>query len=750
MLYHKNKILFAFAFLCLLSLLSISRLKVNFQFEQFFPEGDPDLEFFNEFTRDFEKDDNFLLVSLNNDGKEIFDTVFMKRVHEFTLKCRDIPYVHKSQSITTTKFPLKTPFGYNLMPLIHINDNATLLADKNHIQADERFNRSFISADGLATNIMLKTQKDISVSQSDTIMNALNLLLEKYDFGGQRNHMLGRAAFQSSLVEMQKKEVIISTLISSILVSIIIYLIFASWITVAITMISIGASLLIFMGLLSMIGRELSVMAALYPIIILIVGAADVIHLMTKYIDSIDNNKERNIEVMMHVIKEIGFATFLTCITTAIGFFTLVTSRLNILREFGINAGFGVLIAFFVIVIVLPCLLIMFSKDQLYSEKGKANWLQKIAMHGYHSSKKYPKQILAVFVGIVLLSLYGMTLITTNYKILSNLPKKAKVTDDFLYFEKHFSGFRPLEFAITVKPPFKADDFEIVKEIDKIENKIKSTDYINSVFSQATLYKSIEMMNNGNQKAYFKLPDSMSTFIAYRSMITKMKGMESSVLINKNNSKTRISSIISDIGADSIKKIGVALDQWIVKNTDQSKISVRRTGTGLILDKNSEYVTENLMNGLLWSVLIISLLMAYLVKSPKMLIISFVPNVIPLVFGAAILGFFHIELEASVSIIFSVIYGIAVDDTIHFLSRYKLCIEQGMEVEKAIEVTFIDTGKSVVLTSVILFFGFLVMLFSNHPPSVIVGVLTSFTLVSALLCDLYLMPIMIRYFYRKV
>lgn len=750
MLYHKNKILFAFAFLCVLSLLSISRLKVNFQFEQFFPDGDPDLEFFNAFTKDFEKDDNFLLVSLNNEGKEIFDTAFMKSVHDFTLDCRNIPYVHKSQSLTTTKFPLKTPFGYNLMPLIHINDSAQLLEDKKVILADERFNRSFISVDGKSTNVMLKTQKDISVTQSDTIMHALDTLLKKYKFDGQRNHMLGRAAFQSSLVEMQKKEVIVSTVISAILVSIIIYLIFASWVTVAITIVSIGASLLIFMGLLSAIGRELSVMAALYPIIILIVGAADVIHLMTKYIDSIDNNKERNIEVMMHVIKEIGFATFLTCITTAIGFFTLVTSRLYILREFGINAGFGVLIAFFVIVIVLPCMLVMFSKDQLYSKRGKADFLQKLAMHGYRSSMKYPKQILVFFVGIIIVSFYGMSLITTNYKILSNLPKKAKVTDDFLFFEKNFSGFRPLEFAITVKAPYKADDFEIVKEIDKIENKIKSMGYINSVFSQATLYKSIEMMNNGNQKAYFKLPDSLATFLEYRSMIAKMRAAESSVLINKSNTKTRISSIISDIGADSIKKIGIALDQWIVANTDQSKIEVRRTGTGLILDKNSEYVTENLLNGLWWSVLIISLLMAYLVKSFKMLVVAFVPNVIPLIFGAAILGFFNIELEASVSIIFSVIYGIAVDDTIHFLSRYKLCIEQGMSVEEAIETTFVDTGKSVVLTSVILFFGFLVMLFSNHPPSVIVGVLTSFTLVSALMCDLYLMPIMIRYFYRKV
>ncbi len=750
MLYHKNKILSIFAFLCIICAFGVFNLRLNFEFEQFFPEGDPDLLFFNEFTSDFEKDDNFLFISLNNDGKEIFDTVFLKRLHEFTLETRSINLIQKSQSITTIKYPIKTPFGFNLMPLIHMQDAVSLKTDKYNLQQDERFNRSFLSKDGLATNVLLKTKKNISVSQSDSLMSDINILLNKYNFEGSKNHMLGRAVFQTALVDMQKKEVLLSTFISSILVALIMYLIFGSIYTVIITVIAIGASLLIFMGILSFIGRELSVMAALYPIIILIVGVADVIHLMTKYIDTIDDDKEKNIPIMKEVIKEIGFATFLTCITTSIGFFTLYTSKLYIIREFGINAGFGVLVAFAVIVIVVPCMLVMFKKSQLYNPRGQASALQKLAMHGYKSSKLYPKSILAFFVFLTLFSFYGMSLITTNYKIIENLPRNSKVTSDFLFFEKNFSGYRPLEFAITVKQPNKANDFQVVQQINKIEQYLKTIPNINSIYSQATIYKSMEMMHHANQKAYYKMPDSLYTFLSYQSMLEKTKNFESNVLINKTNSKTRISSIIGDIGADSIKAIGINIDQWIYTNTDTNMISVRRTGTGIILDKNSDYITGSLMSGLLLSVIVISLLMAYLVKSFKMLIIALVPNLIPLVFGAAILGFFHIELEGGVSIIFSIIYGIAVDDTIHFLSRYKLCIEQGMEVEKAIEMTFVDTGKSVVLTSIILFFGFLVMLFSNYPPSVVTGVLTAFTLLSALLSDLYLMPIMIRYFYRKV
>jgi uncharacterized protein len=747
MLKHRVKILIFFAILCIVCAISLRNLQVKFEFEQFFPQGDDDVEFFNKFTSEFDKDDSFLLVSLNNDGAEIFDTTFMKRMHDFSIACRDLNNVEKVQSLTSIKYPLKTPFGYSLLPLLHMSDSEKLKEDKKNILSDDRFSKSFVSADGKSINVLLKTTKDIAFAPADSLMDDLEVLLKKYNFDGSRSHILGRASFQSALVTMESREVIVSTLVSAVLLSIIIYLIYGSWYAVFVTMISIGASLLIFMGILAMTGRPLSLMSALYPIIVLIVGSSDVIHVMTKYIDTVTSNETR-FDTMKLVIKEIGYATFLTSFTNAIGFLSLVTSRLNILKEFGINSFFGVMLTFAVVIVVLPCLLVMVDIKKLKTNKGKSEWLNKIAINGYNNSKKYPARIIAIFAVVLLISFYGMSKITTNYKIIHNLPVKGKVTEDFLFFEKNFAGFRPLEFAITVKEPYKANDFEIVKEIDKVENKIKSTGVINSVISQATIYKSIEMANNGNQKASYKMPDSLYTFLEYQGMIAKMKNLESSVLINKYNNKTRISSIISDIGADSVAIVGKDIDNWVKANIDSTKMSVRRTGTGLVLDKNNIYVKENLLYSLVLSIIVISLLMAMMVKNFKMLIISLIPNLIPLFFVAAVLGFFNIQLDAGISIIFSVIYSIAVDDTIHFLSRYKLCIDEGMGVEESLKNVFEDTGKSIVLTSIVLFFGFLIMLFSNYPPSVNVGVLTAFTLLSAMSCDLYLLPVLIRYFYK--
>ena len=215
-------------------------------------------------------------------------------------------------------------------------------------------------------------------------------------------------------------------------------------------------------------------------------------------------------------------------------------------------------------------------------------------------------------------------------------------------------------------------------------------------------------------------------------------------MINKSNDKTRISSKIADIGADSIKQLGQELDQWIANNIDSSIIEVKRTGTGLIIDKNSVYVTESLIYGLGLALIIISLLMAFLLKRWKMFILAMIPNLIPVLFGAALLGFFNIELEAGVSIIFAVIFGIAVDDTIHFLSKYKLCRVNNKSIEESIEITFKETGKAILFTTIILFFGFLIMLFSSNPPTQTVGWLISVTLFAALLCDVLLLPVLMR------
>ena len=717
-----------------------TQLTFQFDFEQFFPQGDEDLAFFKKFKSDFESDDNFLLIAVPHEP-DVFDSVYLNQIKKTAEGLRSFNNVEQVQSLVTMKYPVKTPFGITTLPIIHIDDKTSYEEDRKMIKGDERFMSTLVNEKMNMLVILLKTSENLTVSKSESLIGSIEQLFKTN--GIETYHMLGRAYFQVELVKQQKHELILTSAISALLVSLILFFIFRSIKAVVIAMSSLGISLVVFLGLLGVLGRELNIMSALYPVLILIVGTSDIVHIMAKYFDELKKGKEKNLAIKI-TIKEIGIATFLTSATTAIGFVTLLTSRLQPIQEFGVNAALGVMVTFAIIIslsiLVLPLFDDWSTNHRVMKSDHWSIWIEAI----YQTGKNAKNKIIIGFTIATLLCIYGIFMISTNYNVMDNLPKGSKIANDFMVFENEFAGFRPLEFAITTNSGYQADDFRVVHEIDKLEQHLISLKVIKATLSQATLYKSLNRMNHGNDPSSYKFPEDEVEYLELQSMVKKMKNGEATILVNKDNTKTRLSSRINDIGADSIRNMGLMIDKWISQNIDSNIIEIRRTGTGLIMDKNGIYVTQSLLKGLLLAIFFISLLMALLLRDWKMVILAFIPNFIPLLFAGALLGYFGINLEAGVSIIFAVIFGIAVDDTIHFLSRFKLCRNAGMNIEESIHITFKETGKAIIFTTIILFFGFLVMMFSNNQPTFTVGLLVAITLVSALICDLYLLPVLMR------
>lgn len=733
-------VLGVFLVLALVSAFYIPQLKFSFDFEQFFPQGDEDLAFFKEFIEEFETDDNFLLVAIRRE-EGVFDSVFLNQFHDFSLAVRQLPYVEKSQSLTQIAYPVKTPFAITTIPAIHLQQPDRYDNDRKKILADERFVYNLISEDATALVVFIKTVESIQLDQAKELMAALDKLVAEYDF--EEHHYLGRAYFQKELVDMQKREVLVSAIVSGILVTIILLLIFRRLPGVMIALVSIGLGMLLFMGFLGISGRELNAMAALYPVLMIIVGTSDVIHIMSKYVDELRKGNTRWAAIRT-TVREIGLATLLTSLTTAVGFATLFTSKVYPIRDFGINAAIGVLIAYVTVIGFSTYLLTFFKTDQIIKVgRGQVLW-EKAMERTYQFTLNHPRGILLGAFIVLLLSGWGISRITTNYNIINNMPIGRKISEDFFYFERVLAGFRPMEFAVSAQPGYKATDFEVIKQMEKLEDHLHQYAAIRAIGSVTALYKSINQMMNSNRQDAYKVTDDPQIFDQQQKLAEKVPQLDAKILLSKDGEKARITSRINDIGADSIKNIGQRIDQWILNNTDSSIVKINRTGTGLIIDKNAEYVRESLIKGLGLAIIIVSLLMGLLFRNWKILLISLIPNIFPILLAGALLGFLGIELEAGVAIVFAVIFGIAVDDTIHFLSKYKLSRNKGYSVEESLHVTFLETGKAIVLTTVILFFGFLVMLFSIHPPSVTIGLLISLTLASALISDLLLIPVLIR------
>ncbi|WP_273567320.1 efflux RND transporter permease subunit [Maribacter halichondriae] len=722
------------------SIFLLKGLKFSFDFNQFFPEGDDDLIFYQEFTEEFGTDDSFLLIAIEND-ETVFEADFLRRFHEFSQKADTLPYVKSAQSLTTLFYPLKTSFGYTRIPIINIEDSTKYQKKWERLQKDNFFLNSLINRKSTSLVVALETEDELDYSQSVELLTEARKSLKESNL--QEHHFLGRAFFYEALVEMQIRELIVTTIASIILVFIILFLVYRRFTIVFISLSSIALALLLFLGLLSLLGRELNALAAFYPVLMLIVGASDVVHIMDSFLGKIRLGDTKKTAIIA-ILKEVGLTTLLTSATTAVGFASLMTSRLRSITDFGINSAIGVLVAYFTVIFFTTTLLLLTKKEKLVPKGNPTpKWPLFLARINTFT-KRNPKSILISSLAFTLLCFWGISKIHTDFKFNENLPEGGQIAKDFHFFQTNFTGFRPLEVAVSTTDGHKVSDFKRVKEINLIENKLKSFEAIGNVQSLTLFYKGLHRANHLNRQEYFVLPKDEKTFEKYKKEIKKLSRKQYAKFVNGDENKARIATRVLDVGTDNLKNIYDEINTFITAKTDTSAIKFRLTGKGLLLDKNSVYIRDSLLAGLFIGLLLVSILMALLFKNFKLLLISLIPNLLPLLFAGALLGFLDIPLEASITVVFAIVFGIAVDDTIHFLGKLKICTARGLGTEEALEQTFKETGRALIITTMVLFFGFMVLLFSIYRPSVIIGLLISATLLTALALDLLLLPVLIR------
>ncbi len=736
-----------FISLFLFSLAGLPSLKFNFSFEQFFPTGDEDLEFFMDFVEDFETDDNFLLLSFQHEP-HVFDSTFLSRVDSVARAIRTMPHISQVRSLTQLSFPRKTPFGPVPVRLIQWEDSTQLAEARQTLPRDPRFSGRLISPAGTDLIVFVKTTDNLTIEQARELRVELDPLLE--DYAPQPVRTLGRAYITTELVDMQIWEVGKSSVIASALIAIVMFFLYRRRTGILISLSSILLTLILFFGYLAWSGSSLSVMSALFPIIMIIVGTSDVIHIMSKYLDEGAREKSRKLALYI-TMKEIGLATLLTSVTTAVGFASLSYSRIVSIQEFGFSAAIGVLIAYVTVIFFTTSWLSYYDHTDLRKQGRLDQWWPNQLMKVYHFTLDKSRWILwSLPVGIIV-SLWGISMISTNYNITDNLPEGYKVTEDFLYFEEIFGGYRPYEYALTAEDGGQILEYEKMSAIADLEEYLRELDYVQRVNGPAELFSFIHMFENRNRIDSFSFPPDKATYEQYRERLQSL-GYQTAAqkLLSRDGKKARVSSTIQDIGADSVKFAQAHIRDWFEPRAKAAGLSFKATGTGVILDKNSEYVRTSLLYGLGLAVGVVSVLMALLFRSIPMLFIALVPNVVPLIMAGALLGFTGTDLEAGIAIIFAVVFGIAVDDTIHFLSKYKLARNKGLDQETALKITFTETGKAILLTSIILFAGFMILFFSAHPPTRTVGWLIAVTLLSALVADVLLIPLLLRKFGKKM
>lgn len=741
----KKVCIVVFLLIAVFSASLLPRLKFSFDFSQFFPEEDPDLEFYQAFVEEFGTDDNFLLIAIKHDAT-VFDEDFLKKFHAFSVESKDFDFVTESSSLTTLSYPLKTSFGFTQLPVIHRDDPLAYKKDWEKIKEDGLFVNFLIDSNASSTVVALRTQDDIDYQQAELLLSQVRASLKTHQLDNY--HILGRAFFLEAIVDMQKSEVLKTSIIAAILVLIILLLVYRSIPLVFISMVSICLSLIIFMGILALWGKELNAMAAFYPVLMLIVGTSDVIHVTDSFIRKIQSGIPRY-KAIRSSLREVGLTTLLTSVTTAVGFITLLSSRLVSIQEFGINAAIGVMVAYLTVIFFTGSLLISLPEKMLLGRRSiSKKWVDQLLKINTFT-KNYPKSILAGTLLFTGFCFWGISLISTNYEFKRTLPNNSEIAADFEFFQQNYAGFRPLEIAVMSQDTYKVLDHSVALEIEKLMGYLNTIASIGNLQSSNLPFKILHKAYNLNKSDFMTFPDDAATFEKYKKDINKLGRQQLNRFVNEDGSMARINGRLQDVGTDSLKVVYDRIEQYAKTDLDTTKIRVKVTGKSLLLDKNSEYIRSSLLEGLFLGLLLIGIIMVLVFRNFKIFIISLIPNILPILFAGAVLGFLSIPLEASLSVVFAIVFGIAVDDTIHFLGKYKLGRTQGLTQEEALQKTFAHTGRALVITTIILFFGFLVLLFSIHQPSITIGIIISVTLVTALILDVLLLPVLIRKMLRE-
>lgn len=731
----------------------LRKLEFDYDYEKYFPKSDNSMLHYERFKAKYGADSDFLLIGLEN-KKGIFQKDFLELVKKLGDELSNDSIVEFIASpVHNCGYYKKGGLsGLVFKPYLDLKKTNISKKDSLRIYKNEQIVGSLLSKNGQSICLFVKTRENLNKIEANHILKLIGQKKEDYKF--DEFIVAGRVLAQTYFVEMMISELGIFISTSIVLLVGFLYISFRSWWGVVIPLIIVIASIIWILAIMLFTGKSFDLLMVMLPTIIFVVGMSDLVHLLTKYLDELRLGKPKE-EALKIAFKEVRWATFLTSLTTSIGFFSLISANILPIKEFGIYAGIGVFVAYGLAFSLLPCVLLLVkppakltqTKDDSFWEKYLRNWFLKVLL-------KRKKVILFTFLlgGIGVFTAYNLKI---NNFILEDLSNSDPVKKDVIYFEENYSGLRPFEAEITTKHPDGVLGYPFLSELNKLEIFLKenyTSEGVGFLISPLTFIKEANFVKKGSKPVNRILPKSerrlKSLLRQVGEGITRFGDLNVSSQLNivaKDSMSCRLTGKIRDVGGLKIREANYNLDSYLKENINPEILSIRLTGTAVLIDKNNATLATNLIFGLVLAFAVIALVVGFMFKSIKISLLSLVPNVLPLLLVTSVMWLGDIDLKISTSLIFTLAFGIAVDDTIHLLSKYKLERKKGRTHLYALKRSYLSSGKAIIVTTLILVGGFLTLLFSSFTSTFYMGLLVSFTLIGALTLDLMIMPIIILY-----
>lgn len=727
-----------------------TEVTTTFKFAKLVPKYDDDLVYFKEFREIFGEDANMMAIGLND--STLYTVEKMNLYSDLIDSLNTVEGVNAALGLPNIQIPVKNKrkkrfdlekvFAERIASQKQLNDYLSR-AKENKFYGGQLWNQK-----NAATLIVLDLKQNyIDSTYRGVMIQEIQDHVATFEKNTKiKTYAAGIPLTRTVLSKEVKKEMSFFLYLSLAVTAAVLMFFFRSWIAVVFPLIVIGVAVVWTMGTLGILGYKISMLTGLIPPIIVVIGIPNCVYLLNKYHQEYDNHGNK-IKALSAVIRKIGIVTLITNCTTAVGFVVLIFAKIDLLKEFGMVAGINVFATFIISIILIPAVYAYLpppnSKQLKHLDfkgvQGILDWIEDLVLN-----KR--KWVYAVTAFIVLVSGYGTYKIYAVSYMIDDLPPEHELKSDLAFFEKNFGGLMPLEIVINTHDKKAFTKVEFLDKVDQFQEFLSKYDEISEPISVLNLVKAAKQAYWGGYPEDYTVPTNNDRGQILKYMV-KSKGDGNEEFLNKfvdSTGRFRISVKVADVGS---RRLDTLIHHEIMPFADslfqvkESEVEIHYTGTTLLFIKGNSYLINNLRQSLYIAVGLIAIIMGSLFGNVRMVILSLIPNIIPLLITGALMGYMGIPLKPSTALIFSIAFGISVDDSIHYLAKFRQeLFANGFNVREAVKVSIHETGASMMYTSIILFFGFIIFAGSSFLGTVMLGVLTSTTLLFAMITNLVVLP----------
>ena len=598
---------------------------------------------------------------------------------------------------------------------------------------DNKVSTLLISLD----NIVMK-----SASREELIFSIKDLVDAYSDEFQTKVHYSGLPYIRTVDSIKIKDEISLFIIFTLLITSLILFLFFRSFKAVISSMIVVMLGVVFSFGTISLLGYEVSVLMALIPPVLIVIGIPNCIFLINKFHNEFKRTQNKDY-ALRKMVQKIGNITLLTNLTTASGFAAFMLTNSETLQEFGLIASINIIFIFLLSLFIIP-IYFSFASPPKYRHTKHLDkiWINKLVERLVFLVQYRRKYIYFITTILILFGVFGILNVKTTGNLTDELPKEGDLYKDLKFFESNFGGVMPLEVVVNTKKKNGLLKSYNLRKIEQLSQELATFKEFSKPSSYVDVVKYSKQAFYNGDSAYYSLPNSQEQ----RMILSYLKNSSASMnmgalMMDSLKQEARISLRVADISTTKMDSVFEALLPKVNKIFDADKYDVTITGSSVVFLNGTKFLLKNLMLSLLLVIILISVFMAWMFNSFRMVVVSIIPNLIPLLLTGAIMGYFGIALKPSTILVFSIAFGISVDDTIHFLAKYRQeLLVNNWNIKKSVLSALNETSVSMFYTSVVLFFGFFIFVASDFGGTIALGLLVSITLLFAMLSNLLLLP----------